>query len=80
VRRLGLVAQGEAPDAATFTEYVQLFVVGLSDEHCRAIQELFGDRWGADFQTCVVEDDEFLAVAQELFLEEQGADGGRLDC
>jgi hypothetical protein len=38
---LGLIAKGQAPDAATFTEYVHLFVVGLSDEHCRAIG-LFG--------------------------------------
>jgi hypothetical protein len=56
-----------------------LFVVGLSDEHCRAIRALFGDRWGANFHTCIVEDDEFLAAARELFPEEQGADGGRLD-
>jgi hypothetical protein len=79
MRRLGLVAEGHAPDATAFTEYAHLFVVGLSDEHCRAIRALFGDRWGANFHTCIVEDDEFLAAARELFPEEQGADGGRLD-
>jgi hypothetical protein len=74
---LGLVAEGHAPDA--FTEYARLFAVGLSDEHCRANRALIGDRWGAYFHTCIVEDDEFLAAARELFSEEQGADGGRLD-
>jgi hypothetical protein len=32
-----------------------------------------------DFHTCIVEDDEFLAAARELFPEEQGGDSGRLD-
>jgi hypothetical protein len=41
---------------------------------------LFGDRWGADFHTCIVEDNEFLAAARELFPEEYGADCVRLDC
>jgi hypothetical protein len=80
MRRLGLVAEGQAPDAAAFIEYIHLFAVGLSNEHCRAIRALFGDRWGADFHTCIIEDDEFLAAARELFLEEQGAVGGQLDC
>jgi hypothetical protein len=80
MRHLGLVAEGHAPDATTFTEYAHQFAVCLSNEHCRDIRALFGDRWGADFHTCIVEDDEFLAAARELFPEEQGADGGRLDC
>jgi hypothetical protein len=29
--------------------------------------------WGADFHTCIVEDDKFLAAAGELLPEEQGA-------
>jgi hypothetical protein len=57
---------------AAFTECVHLFVVVLSDERCRAIQALFGDRWGADFHTYIVEDNEFPATARELFPEEQG--------
>jgi hypothetical protein len=80
MRRLGLVAKGHTPDASAFTEYAHLFAVGLSDEHCRAIWALFGNRWGADFHTCIVEDDEFLAATRELFPEEQGGDDGRLDC
>jgi hypothetical protein len=79
MRRLGLVTEGHAPDVTAFTEHARLFAVGLSDEHCRSIRGLFGDRWGADVHTCIVEDDEFLAAARELFPEEQGADGGRLD-
>jgi hypothetical protein len=73
MRHLGLVTEGHAPDATAFTEYARLFVVGISNEHCRAIRALFGDRWGSDFHTCIVEDDEFLAAARELFPEEQGA-------
>jgi hypothetical protein len=80
MRRLGLVAEGHTSDAMAFTKYARLFVVGLSNEHCRAIRALFGDRWGVDFHTCIVEDDEFLAAARELFPEEQGGDSGRLDC
>jgi hypothetical protein len=41
MRKLGIVRPSEAPDTSSFQQYIRLFVVGLSEEHCRAIRELF---------------------------------------
>jgi hypothetical protein len=57
--KLGVVRQHEAPNAVSFQRFIHLFTVGLSEEHCRAIRDLFGAQVDGSFECSFLEDDVF---------------------
>lgn len=61
-----------------FQEYIQLFAVGLSDDHCLAIQKLFDGRFDSKVQSCILKDKEFMAASNEQLSEDQLVDGTHL--